>query len=122
LLSERLRGFEIVIDNDVTVVTYGEWRFGAGLGAEDLMCVTVGTGVGAGLILGGKPYAGSGRAAGEIGSFAPLTTGALLPPTATPSALAMSQSSRSKETASPSSSSVMQRPRWRAASPRPSTC
>jgi glucokinase len=66
LLQERL-GPNVTIDNDVSVVTYGEWRYGAGMRVADLMCVTVGTGVGSGLILRGEPYAGSAGAAGEIG-------------------------------------------------------
>jgi glucokinase len=67
LLRSRVGGPRVVLDNDVSVVTYGEWRFGAGKGSADLMCVTIGTGVGAGLILGGEPYLGSAGAAGEIG-------------------------------------------------------
>jgi glucokinase len=66
MLRERL-GPKVAIDNDVSVVTYGEWQHGAGAGAADLMCVTVGTGVGSGLILRGEPYPGSAGAAGEIG-------------------------------------------------------
>jgi glucokinase len=67
LLQDRLPRLAVVMDNDVSVVTYGEWRFGAGKGIDDLMCVTVGTGVGAGLVLGGEPFPGSAGAAGEIG-------------------------------------------------------
>jgi glucokinase len=67
LLSDKLRGPRVVMDNDVSVVTYGEWQFGAGKGVSDLMCVTVGTGVGAGLILRGEPYLGPRGVAGEIG-------------------------------------------------------
>ncbi len=55
------------IDNDVNLITLGEWRYGAGRGVDDLMCVTLGTGVGAGLILGGDLYRGAGFVAGEIG-------------------------------------------------------
>jgi glucokinase len=67
LLGHRLGGSRVVMDNDVSVVTYGEWQFGAGQGISDLMCVTVGTGVGGGLILGGEPYLGPTGVAGEIG-------------------------------------------------------
>jgi glucokinase len=67
LMRSRLPEQTVVMDNDVRVVTYGEWQFGAGQGASDLMCVTVGTGVGSGLILRREPYSGSGGAAGEIG-------------------------------------------------------
>jgi glucokinase len=67
LLQDRLGRVTVVMDNDVSVVTYGEWQFGAGKGVDDLMCVTVGTGVGAGLVLNGEPFPGSTGAAGEIG-------------------------------------------------------
>ncbi|EKP95165.1 ROK family protein [Thermaerobacter subterraneus] len=68
LLQARLpEGVPVWIDNDVRVVMYGEWRFGAGRDATDLLCVTLGTGVGAALILDGKPYYGNDDAAGEIG-------------------------------------------------------
>jgi glucokinase len=67
LVRGSFPGSTIAIDNDVRVVTLGEWTYGAGRGARDLMCVTVGTGVGSGLLLQGKPYFGSDGAAGEIG-------------------------------------------------------
>jgi glucokinase len=67
LMQEQQPRQLIAIDNDVRVVTYGEWAYGAGQGATELMCVTVGTGVGSGLVLEGDPYRGSGGAAGEIG-------------------------------------------------------
>jgi len=45
----------------------GEWKFGSGKGFGDLICITLGTGVGGGIILDNKLYRGLGFAAGELG-------------------------------------------------------
>lgn len=66
-LSEALGGLPVEVDNDVNVGTYAEHRLGAGRGAQDLLGVFVGTGVGAGLVLGGVLWRGPTGAAGEIG-------------------------------------------------------
>lgn len=55
------------IDNDVKLITLGEWKFGAGIGISDLICLTLGTGVGSGLILNDALYRGAGMTAGELG-------------------------------------------------------
>jgi glucokinase len=55
------------IDNDANAATIAEWRIGAGRGAHDLAMLTVGTGLGGGLILGGRPYRGSMGAGVELG-------------------------------------------------------
>lgn len=55
------------IDNDVNLITLGEWKYGAGQGCDNLVCMTLGTGVGSGLILNGSLYRGEGFVAGEIG-------------------------------------------------------
>ncbi len=66
ILRDRL-GVPVALDNDVNVALYGEWKMGAGQGAEDLMGVWVGTGVGGALILRGELYAGRFFTGGEIG-------------------------------------------------------
>ena len=66
LLARRLR-CRCVVDNDANLVALGEWRFGAGRGARQLVCLTLGTGVGGGLILNGRLYRGASGAAGELG-------------------------------------------------------
>lgn len=66
-LSEALGGLPVEVDNDVNVGTFAEHLMGAGRGAADLMGVFVGTGVGAGIILGGELRRGQTGAAGEIG-------------------------------------------------------
>jgi glucokinase len=65
-LSERLN-MPVWVDNDANVVALAEHRFGAGVGYRSLVCVTIGTGVGGGLVLDGKLWRGSSSAAGEIG-------------------------------------------------------
>ncbi|MFO0873929.1 MAG: ROK family protein [Phycisphaerales bacterium] len=57
----------VVIDNDVNVAVWGEANVGAGRGRRDLLGVWVGTGVGGGLVLGGRIWHGPGFTAGEIG-------------------------------------------------------
>lgn len=66
LLSKRMH-LPVYIDNDVKVITLAEAIFGAGRGVKHLVCLTLGTGVGAGLILDGRLYRGAANAAGELG-------------------------------------------------------
>src|SRR5919206_5063942 len=61
-LRERMRdrfGLPVGLDNDANAATIAEWRAGAARGASDVLMLTVGTGLGGGLILGGKPFRGS---------------------------------------------------------------
>lgn len=55
------------VDNDVRCAALGELNFGAGKGCQNLVCITVGTGIGSGLIVNGKLVRGASNAAGEIG-------------------------------------------------------
>lgn len=55
------------IDNDVRCAALGELKFGAGKGCENFICITVGTGIGSGLVINGKLVRGASNAAGEIG-------------------------------------------------------
>lgn len=57
----------VFIDNDVNLVALGEWKLGAGKRYKNLVCITLGTGVGGGLVLNGELYRGEGFVAGEIG-------------------------------------------------------
>ena len=54
------------VDNDVRCAALGELNYGAGKGCENLICITVGTGIGSGLIINGKLVRGATNAAGEI--------------------------------------------------------
>ena len=55
------------IDNDVRCAALGELKFGAGRGCENFVCITVGTGIGSGLVINGKVVRGAANAAGELG-------------------------------------------------------
>ena len=57
----------VVVDNDANLGALAEFRHGAGRGASDLVYVKVASGIGAGLILGGRLYRGWGGMAGELG-------------------------------------------------------
>jgi len=57
----------VFIDNDVNLITLAEWKYGAGRNYKNLVCITLGTGVGGGLILDNRIYRGEGFMAGEIG-------------------------------------------------------
>lgn len=66
LLSDRL-GLPSRLCNDANACALAEWRFGAGRGTRSMIFLTFGTGMGAGLILDGRLYAGATDAAGEVG-------------------------------------------------------
>jgi len=55
------------VDNDANAAAIAEWKAGVGRGTNDLVLLTLGTGVGGGLILGGRPYRGSVGAGAELG-------------------------------------------------------
>jgi len=63
------------LDNDVRCAALGELNFGAGKGCENLICITVGTGIGSGIVLNGKLVRGAANAAGEIGHIKMDMTG-----------------------------------------------
>jgi glucokinase len=65
-MEERLRR-PIFIDNDGNVTTLVEQRFGAAKGASDVVGLTIGTGIGGGLVLNGRPYRGHWGAGAELG-------------------------------------------------------
>ncbi|MGO9960134.1 MAG: ROK family protein [Solirubrobacteraceae bacterium] len=66
VMAERL-GLPVFVDNDGNASALAEHRAGAARGATDAIVLTLGTGIGAGLILGGRLYRGARGAAGEIG-------------------------------------------------------
>ncbi|MBU5351718.1 ROK family protein [Paenibacillus barcinonensis] len=59
--------FPVFIDNDVRVNLYGEWLFGAGVGYRNMVLITLGTGLGSGIVNDGKVIYGTTSSAGEIG-------------------------------------------------------
>lgn len=67
IIKDRTDVAQVFIDNDVNVMALGELYFGAGCGAKNILCITLGSGVGGGLIIDGHIYRGASLSAGEIG-------------------------------------------------------
>jgi glucokinase len=65
-MHKRL-GLPVAIENDANAAAIAEWKAGTARGTSDMVLLTLGTGVGGGLILGGRPYRGSIGAGGEVG-------------------------------------------------------
>ena len=65
-LRERL-GHSVEVDNDGTCAAVAEWKLGAARGAKDIIMVTLGTGIGGGIIAGNRLQRGANGFAGEIG-------------------------------------------------------
>jgi len=65
-LEERT-GLPVVVDNDANCMAYAEWKRGAGRGLQHLVCLTLGTGVGGGIIANGQMVRGARHGAGEVG-------------------------------------------------------
>lgn len=66
-LSSRLNGKKVLVENDANAAAFGEFMAGALKGTNDGLAVTLGTGIGGGLIIDGKIYSGCNGAAGELG-------------------------------------------------------
>ncbi|MCX7890397.1 MAG: ROK family protein [Rhodobacteraceae bacterium] len=64
---ERRLGAPVALENDGIAGALGEWRFGAGRGTDDLLYVTLSTGIGGGIIAGGRPLRGRRGLAGHVG-------------------------------------------------------
>ena len=60
-------GLPATLDNDANCAVFGEWWMGAGRGSRYLVGLTIGTGIGGGIVVDGKLYHGASDAAGEIG-------------------------------------------------------
>lgn len=68
-LLQRQTGLPVQVENDINLAAVGEYRRGAAMGVENFVFVAIGTGVGAGIFLGGKLHHGAQWCAGEIGYF-----------------------------------------------------
>jgi glucokinase len=66
IVSERT-GLPVFVDNDANVAAYAEYLFGAARGKPDAVMLTIGTGIGGGLVLGGEIYRGATGAGAELG-------------------------------------------------------
>ncbi|MFI8205472.1 ROK family protein [Streptomyces sp. NPDC085937] len=69
-LARAVSGLPVTVENDVRALTVAEQWFGAGVGLSDFALVTVGAGIGCGLVVHGKVVAGAHGVAGEIGHIA----------------------------------------------------
>ena len=69
LRDELARALDLPVwlENDANAAALAEWRFGAGQGCQDLVYLTMSTGIGAGLVLGGRLHRGVSGSAGELG-------------------------------------------------------
>lgn len=76
-LEERLQ-LPVFIDNDANLAAVGEMWKGAGAGSKDLLCVTIGTGVGGGIIINGEVVHGINGMAGEIGHITVIPENGIL--------------------------------------------
>lgn len=65
-MHERF-GVPVGLDNDANAAAHGEWRAGAGRGEDDIVMLTLGTGVGGGVVSGGRPFRGRNGAGAELG-------------------------------------------------------
>ena len=73
-IAERT-GLPVALDNDANCATIGEWWKGAAQGAKNVVGITIGTGIGGGIIMNGVLYHGSSDVAGEIGHTTIDSTG-----------------------------------------------
>ncbi|HEU0303990.1 MAG TPA: ROK family protein, partial [Gaiellaceae bacterium] len=65
--GEHYLGLPVAVDNDANAAAVAEWTVGAGRGTQHMVMLTLGTGIGGGLILGGRLYRGATGAAAELG-------------------------------------------------------
>jgi glucokinase len=70
-------GLPLVVENDANCAAWAEYRFGAAAGAPVVVCVTLGTGIGGGLLVGGEIYRGSYGVACEYGHMTVVPDGRL---------------------------------------------
>ncbi|MBU7599518.1 ROK family glucokinase [Streptomyces sp. XM4193] len=76
-LVEKRVGLPVVIENDANAAAWGEYRFGAGQGHDDVVCITLGTGLGGGIIIGGRLHRGRFGVAAEFGHIRMVPDGLL---------------------------------------------
>lgn len=77
-LREAL-GIAVHVENDATLAAYGEWKAGAAAGADNAVMITLGTGIGGGLVMGGRLQRGAHGFAGEIGHMVVVRDGVECP-------------------------------------------
>ncbi|MHB8819570.1 MAG: ROK family protein, partial [Bellilinea sp.] len=76
LLEEEFHT-RVLLGNDANLAAIGEWRYGAGIGYDNLLYLTISTGIGGGAIINGKLMTGARGLAGEFGHFTIVPNGPL---------------------------------------------
>lgn len=66
-VMQRELGLPVVLDNDANCMAYAEWKLGAGRGMQNIVCLTLGTGIGGGIIVNDRMLRGRVVSAGEVG-------------------------------------------------------
>ncbi len=66
-IMQQALGLPVVLDNDANCMTYAEWKLGAGRGLESLACLTLGTGIGGGIVIHNRMLRGKTVSAAELG-------------------------------------------------------
>jgi len=75
MMLEKQFGLPVFVTNDVRAAAWGEWRYGSGMGVDDLAVLFVGTGVGGGVISGGNVLSGCTNSGGELGHITIVSDG-----------------------------------------------
>lgn len=66
-VMEQALGLPVVLDNDANCMAYAEWQAGAGKGLESMVCLTLGTGIGGGIIIHNRMLRGRNVSCAELG-------------------------------------------------------
>lgn len=74
-IKDKFEDIPVMLQNDANACALAEWQFGAGKGCRNMIFLTFGTGLGAGLILNGELYSGTNGMAGEVGHIRLEETG-----------------------------------------------
>ncbi|MBI4483728.1 MAG: ROK family protein [Acidobacteria bacterium] len=72
---EKALNIPVLVTNDVRAATFGEWKHGAAQAVDDLVCLFVGTGIGGGVVIGGRLLEGCSNTAGELGHMTIVAQG-----------------------------------------------
>ncbi len=72
---EKLLGCKVYVENDANAAAYGEYLAGGAKGYDSAICITLGTGIGGGIILNGRIFSGANGAGGEIGHTVTVQNG-----------------------------------------------
>lgn len=78
-VMQRELGLPVVLDNDANAMAYAEWKLGAGRGLESMVCLTLGTGIGGGIVLHDRMLRGRHVSAAELGQTSIMYNGRVGP-------------------------------------------